>query len=473
MLSAELFSGIGGFAEVTFEINYADVDLCLKLSDLGLRHVWTPYATVVQHGNIDEKDDELSRNERQLKLVGKWHRERAALLKAWLPRLANDPAYNPNLDLSHGSYRVDNNLPRNWDTNFHDRIRVLGMPIKGGSGDYRVIQPFNALSEAGMQQCEHYRLGDSEKRSLSITEVARLKPDTVVVQAAIDDLQIKLIEEISEYMPNVHRVCTLDDLVTDVPEKSSVYKNSMRFFRDSKSRMRRLLSQCDRLIVTTQSLADAYAELIDDIQVVPNRLSRKLWVGHESLRRQGEKPRVGWVGAQQHQGDLELVFDVVKALADDVDWVFMGMCPDEIKPYVKEYVGFVPIEEYPKKMASLNLDLAIAPLEVHAFNESKSNLRLLEYGAMGWPVVCTDIYSYRTNDAPVVRVPNETQAWIDAIRKVLADPVALAAAGDALKQWVLDHYILEDHLVEWECALTPKHLLGTVPATPNMVRSAG
>jgi hypothetical protein len=31
-------------------------------------------------------------------------------------------------------------------------------------------------------------------------------------------------------------------------------------------------------------------------------------------------------------------------------------------------------------MASLNLDLAIAPLEINPFNESKSNLRLLEYG---------------------------------------------------------------------------------------------
>ncbi|MGV6817929.1 MAG: FkbM family methyltransferase [Thiotrichales bacterium] len=472
MLSSELFNQVGQFAEVTFENNYADVDLCLKLSDMGLRHVWTPYSTVVQHGNVMEKDEEYETSEQQLKLLGKWRREKAALLKSWLPRLADDPAYNPNLDLSQGSFQVDNNLPRNWDTNFHDRIRVLGIPIKGGSGEYRVIQPFNALSEAGMQQCEHYRLGESDKRSVSITEIARLKPDTFVVQAAIDDFQIKLVEEIAEYMPEVHRVCTLDDLITAVPEKSSVYKTSMRHFRDSKSRLRRLLRQCDRLVVTTQTLADAYSDLIDDIQVIPNRLSRKLWIGHESLRGQGEKPRVGWVGAQQHQGDLELVFDVIKTLANEVEWVFMGMCPDEIKPYVKEYVEFVNIDEYPKTMASLNLDLAIAPLEIHAFNESKSNLRLLEYGAMGWPVVCTDIFSYRTNNAPVIRVPNETRAWIEAIRGALSDPIALAAAGDQLRQWVQEHYILEDHLIEWERALTPAHLLGTLPDTTDKMQQS-
>ena len=29
----------------------------------------------------------------------------------------------------------------------------------------------------------------------------------------------------------------------------------------------------------------------------------------------------GWAGAMQHQGDLELITDVVKATADEIDWV--------------------------------------------------------------------------------------------------------------------------------------------------------
>jgi hypothetical protein len=45
---------------------------------------------------------------------------------------------------------------------------------------------------------------------------------------------------------------------------------------------------------------------------------------------------VGWVGAQQHQGDLALIIDVVKQTADEVEWVFMGMCLPEMRPYIAE-----------------------------------------------------------------------------------------------------------------------------------------
>ncbi|MBK8533723.1 MAG: hypothetical protein IPL59_00575 [Candidatus Competibacteraceae bacterium] len=50
---------------------------------------------------------------------------------------------------------------------------------------------------------------------------------------------------------------------------------------------------------------------------------------------------------------------------------------------------------HPAALAALDLDPAVAPLEHHRFNRAKSNLRLLEYGVLGWPVVCTDILPYQ------------------------------------------------------------------------------
>jgi len=95
------------------------------------------------------------------------------------------------------------------------------------------------------------------------------------------------------------------------------------------------------------------------------------------------------------RGDLALIREVVEATSEECDWVFFGMCPEELRPFVKEFHPFVPFEQYPAKLASLNLDLAVAPLEVNRFNECKSNLRLLEYGILGWPVVCSDVLPYR------------------------------------------------------------------------------
>ena len=453
MVSKAQFEAVGGMDDELFAINFNDVDFCLKLGEKGYLNVWTPYVTLIHHGSISRR---AWSGEKQTRKLAEAIVERRNLNNKWLPIAARDPAHNRHLSLSTRFPTIEYQIPGNWDNNFHERPQVLGLPLSGGSGDYRVIQPFTALSQAALAQCEYYRFSRGKTRPIHIAEYARISPDVILFQAAINDNQLEQIEQVAEFLPDVTRVYTIDDLLTNIPEQSPVYEEVQRFFRDTKTRLRKALSQCDRLIVSTQPLAELSAELIDDIRVIPNRLPRDTWASLISLRQQSDKPRVGWAGAHQHQGDLALIVDVVKELANEVDWVFMGMYPEEIRPYIKEFHEFVPIDDYPKKLASLNLDLALAPLEQHPFNESKSNLRLLEYGVLGWPVIATDIYPYQTNNPPIVRVENEPEQWINAIRTALSDTVSLHKAGDGLKAWVLEHYILEDHLDEWLSALTDK-----------------
>ena len=134
-----------------------------------------------------------------------------------------------------------------------------------------------------------------------------------------------------------------------------------------------------------------------------------------------------------------------------MDWVFFGMCPEELLPYMHEFHGVIDLSVYPAKLASLNLDLALAPLEFHIFNDCKSNLRLLEYGACGYPVVCTDTEAYR-GYLPCTRVvSNSTEEWLQAIRMHLADPDASYRMGDELREAVLRDYMLRgDNVRYWE-----------------------
>ena len=144
---------------------------------------------------------------------------------------------------------------------------------------------------------------------------------------------------------------------------------------------------------------------------------------------------------------------MVEALSDEVEWVFFGMCPDKLKPFVHEIVPPVAIGDYPKRLASLNLDLALAPLEDNTFNQCKSNLRLLEYGACGFPVVCSDVRPYQ-GDLPVTRVKPRFRDWVDAIRMHVNDLDAAAKAGDALRaavqrDWMLDEQHARFWLSQW------------------------
>ncbi len=444
-----VYEQVGGMDEERFWTSFNDIDLCLKVAQAGYKIVWTPYATLVHHGHVTQRAVHAESLMKRAQAAERDEQERAAMLDKWLPQIAHDPAYNRHLSLVHHDFRPEADVVINWDPRRHDRPRVLGLSPGGGVGEYRVNAPLRAISRAGLAQTDVVQAPKFHQvRLLTVSEVARAAPDVLVYHSALCDGQLESMRRIRRHLA-IPFVYGLDDLVTNVPPKSSSYRYA---YKDARARLRRALAMCERLVVTTVPLAELARDMIDEIHVVPNYLERSQWEGLVSLRRQGPKARVGWAGGQQHQGDLELIEEVVEATAREVDWVFLGMCPERLRPYVKEVHGFQPgFRDYLARLASLNLDLAIAPLELHPFNEAKSNLRLLEYGMLGWPVVCTDILPYQ--GAPVCRVPNEPRRWIEAIRERAHDLDAAAKEGDRLREWVQAHYLLEDHLEEWLAAL--------------------
>jgi O-antigen biosynthesis protein len=87
LVAREKFFEAGAFDEVNLAVAFQDVDLCLKLLDLGYRNVYTPYAKLYHYESATktEKDkipDPL---------------EDAFMKRKWARYIADDPYYNPNL----------------------------------------------------------------------------------------------------------------------------------------------------------------------------------------------------------------------------------------------------------------------------------------------------------------------------------------------------------------------------------------
>ena len=434
---------LGGFDEIKFSVFHTVLDYCLRLNAMGRRHVWTPLTSVLHQGG---KTMEQQRRDitRKIQLAEQEVKERQALHFAWAKPLAQDPYYNRHLSLLN-PFDVESDIVVDWQPKRHDRPRVLALPIHSGAGQYRVVEPLNALQDAGLAQTTVVLPGSNGRfRLMQPLELVRAAPDRLILQHSVDDGQLSLIDSFKQVAPNLKIIQTVDDLIGEVPEK---HPNRQYQIREGHPRMMQALTKSDRLIVTTQPLADHYKKYVSDVYVVPNTLGSQ-WMGLRKIPKPRERLRVGWVGAGQHQGDLELVNTVVRELASEVDWIFMGMCTEEMKPLLKEFHGFVSIGDYPKKMSELDLDIAIAPIEDNFFNECKSNLRLLEYGAMGWPVVCSDVYPYRTDNPPVLWVKNDPIEWVNTIRS-LYDNKLRHAKAEALYQWVMSRYLLEHNSKKW------------------------
>lgn len=431
MIRASVWHELGGLDSQNFSWGLSELDLCLKARQAGYLTVWTPHACLRSQTPHAQLSANVASNE-----------ERQAFCQAWLPVIARDPAYNSNLSLMNANFSLDPGQRASWNP-LCARIvpSILGLPINATAvGHYRVIQPFHELEAAGLA------IGRIGYETPSMIQLARMDPDVIVLQLRHGEEHAPELERIRRYS-HARRVFEIDDYVIQAPSKNAHARLAPA---DIEHRLRCSVSLCDRVVVTTDALGNVLSGMHHDVRVVPNMLAPHLWLGLRSLRQTTHKPRVGWGGGTSHGGDLEIIADVVRTLADEVDWVFFGMCPDELRPYIKEFHPVVGLLAYPRKLASLNLDLALAPLEFHIFNDCKSNLRLLEYGACGYPVVCSDTQAYRGN-LPCTRVRSNSSAdWLEAIRMHLADPEASYRMGDRLRDVVLRDFVLSgERLQQW------------------------
>ncbi|MBC3362529.1 glycosyltransferase [Pseudomonas sp. SWRI154] len=434
MIRKQVFDELGGLDDASFTLGLSDVDLCLRAGKNGYLVVWTPYATVMQAS----PQSTAAETEETMLL----EREREVFSRTWLPQIARDPAYSPSLSLGASSFSLEPSLRNNWNP-FCTRALplVLGLPVNATAvGHYRVTAPLAELEAAGRV------IARVAYESPSTVEIERLSPDTIVLQGRYSEGAAGDILRMKKYS-NALRIFELDDYVVSAPKKNTHARNKPA---NIEQMLREGIGLCDRVVVTTPSLADALSSMHNEIRIVPNMLPPEPWSRLTSRRGTSSKPRVGWGGGTSHSGDLEIIADVVKQLANEVEWVFFGMCPDALRPYIHEFHSSVALSTYPFKLASLNLDLALAPLEFHIFNDCKSNLRLLEYGACGYPVICTDTKAY-DGFLPCTKVrSNSTEEWISAIRMHLADPDASYRMGDELREAVLRDYMLNGkNLQHW------------------------
>ncbi|WP_158784450.1 glycosyltransferase family 2 protein [Pantoea sp. BAV 3049] len=440
LVRREVYEAIGGFD--TSSQLYDDVDFCLRAREQGYMTVWTPYARILRPAARQNPfQGESAQAAKTLK-----QEEDAKFYRRWMPMIANDPAFNANLSLKSRQFDLNSDSAQCWSP-----VNRPGVPTilanhadMAGCGHYRIIAPFNAMQKEGMAN------GKLHNRLLSVAELAQHKPDSLVIQRRYSEIFQNWMAPVVA-ATEIFKVYELDDYILNVPIKNHHHKD---FRQDMWKKMRRSLGFFDRFVVSTEPLAEAFKGMHSEIVVMQNHLPVQWWGNLQSQRRQGKKPRVGWAGGSSHTGDLEMIVDVVKEFANEVEWVFMGMCPHKLRPYVHELHYGVDIEIYPATLAALNLDLALAPVEENIFNSCKSNLRLMEYGACGVPVICSDVECYR-GDLPVTRVRNRFKDWRDAIRMHLNDLDASARMGDELQAQLKRDWMLSgDNAARWLKAWT-------------------
>lgn len=110
--------------------------------------------------------------------------------------------------------------------------------------------------------------------------------------------------------------------------------------------------------------------------------------------------------------------------------------------YYKQ-AGARPVTDY---MSLYDLsDVALAPLQDNEFNTCKSNLKTLEAGAKGIPIITSAIHPYHNKqDGSAVSVCYNSREWYTDMRFMIENPEYRREAGQWLAEHVRKHYQLKD-----------------------------
>jgi O-antigen biosynthesis protein len=234
--------------------------------------------------------------------------------------------------------------------------------------------------------------------------------------------------------------------------------------------MKEIVHNCDEMVVVSKTMKEHYQKHLeyDKISVIPNYAPR-YWLDRgfdetktmNNYRQHKRKPRILYAGSMTHfdllnknnqNDDFGHVVDfIIRDIMTErkYQWIFLGGAPAKLRHFIGKGVEFhdwTAIVDYPDMIKKLNANIMIAPLANNVFSRSKANIKLVEGGALGIPVVAQNIdcynsdgWKYRFDTAP------EMFKVIDGIM----------ATNDSYKEAVrhgrdyADRFWLKDNIDEW------------------------
>lgn len=352
---------------------------------------------------------------------------------------------------------------------------------QGVSEFYRALTPYRLLADAG-----EIELTVDDGRSPAIID--HLDEFEAVVFSRPDSAEYSLILSEAK-LRGLRTVVDVDDNLLLIPPSIGVY-NAWHERGTGKLMPRawyfkRNIRAADVLTVSTAALG---RQLCDgephklrpagDYMVLENCVLAWEWTGsrvsdlQEALVKPPGEVWVGWWGIYHHWDDWRDVapyIEPVIASRPQVKLVLLGM-PElahlfpalrqsgqlVVGPFVADAGELGPYREIIKQF-----DVALAPTAACPFNEAKSDLKVLQYGAAGVPVIASAVtYGAWQGMALILDRPDD---WREGLKELLDNPEAAQVYGRWLYGRVLGTRTYEANYRRWLAPLG----LATAPTTES------
>jgi glycosyltransferase involved in cell wall biosynthesis len=278
------------------------------------------------------------------------------------------------------------------------------------------------------------------------------KYKAMVIQRSTEQGALDFMQCAQKYGKKV--IYEIDDNYLKIP----IYNPNYKLFQPVLKTFNEFVSQADMITVTTEPLRHELLKFNKNIKVIPNALDFEQFDAF--IKQEYQKPDlvIGWTGTATHYQDLKECEAAVEYIVNKYSNVklFYGgdnQITEMFKNVSKEkkiVKPWQPIAFYPEMLNII--DIGICPLEDHAFNYSKSNLKYIELAAEGTPVIASKVYPYEktiTHGVNGLITKNRFRDWVKYLELLINDWKLREKLGRAARQLVYDKYNQENFSELW------------------------
>ena len=288
------------------------------------------------------------------------------------------------------------------------------------------------------------------------------KWDLVIVDRALRFEELGFLLGLRHNTPGMRMIVDFDDDFIQVPNWNKSWKEYQPagIFYETGCMHLRGAEYCT---VSTAQLAANFAKKTHAIRVAPNLIDPADWSVPGNPDRGSDRClRVLYGGADGHFGDLDPIREGIQAVVEKppVPWrlICFGSMPFWLHDLQRAYpervvnLNWVPFfEGYPQAIAWGGFDAALAPLAEHPFNECKSNIKWLEAGMQGIPLLCSNVGPYAAiPQGCAVRVQNTPVQWAEGLRSLLEDASWRQRIAEDARTAVLEGFTLDRGMGVWQ-----------------------
>ena len=204
------------------------------------------------------------------------------------------------------------------------------------------------------------------------------------------------------------------------------------FYRPLAAALDRAVAASAETWLSTDAAAASYAGIAHVGLVLPNALDPRLWRDWRAQRPpilSGDRVRMLYMGTHTHDADLERLRPALDRLHDERSGSFeltlIGVAAETAPaPWLVRLSPPADAVSYPRFVRWLRaqgpFDIGLAPLADSAFNRAKSDVKLLDYAALGLLPVVEDATAYRA-DPHAGSIAVHARDWYEALTGVLDD----------------------------------------------------